>query len=159
MGESAARVAGLPGAAERPKNAPDMVRYALVRMMLPTQKDAAKAARISERTARRMENHPWWPSAIQEARNNWYVDAEVVSRRAFFQQVDAGDGALGLRLLQRLDPQLRQATARPTANSVQVNAAPGSRVAAVFVVGPGALRRPGDVVPELEEENDDGGEE
>ena len=92
---------------KRPRNWDNRVSAAYFRMCGFTQKDAAKAAGISERTIRTYESHESWGDAKDEARNRWFVSLDVRARGALYRDLDeSGKGDLGLKVLERMDDRL-----------------------------------------------------
>lgn len=66
---------------------------------------AATSAKVgrSETTLANWHRHASWPEAKAEAERRWLYDVKDASRRAVYQQIDAGDGDLGFKVLERLD--------------------------------------------------------
>ena len=92
---------------ERPRHWDNRVSAAYFRMCGFTQREAAEAAGVSERTIRNYEAHPSFCEAKNEARNRWFVSLDVRARAALFNGLgEKGKGDLGLKVLERLDPRL-----------------------------------------------------
>ncbi len=83
-----------------------LVSAAYLRIMGLTQAQAAGQVGRSERTVREWESLPIWEDARNEARGRWLSDVEDASRRAVLNSVRAGNAAMGLTLLERLDQDL-----------------------------------------------------
>lgn len=78
-------------------------------MMGMTQKDAGCAIGRSLRTIGNwIADTYWWQQARQEAEDRWLYDLKDVARQAVYSQVKAGDGNLGLTILERTDERLRK---------------------------------------------------
>ncbi len=101
------KLSALGTAQKRPRNWDKRVSAAYFRMCGFTQKEAARAAGLSERTIRNYETHPSFFDAKEEARNRWFVSLDVRARGALFDGLgEKGKGELGLRVLERLDQRL-----------------------------------------------------
>jgi transcriptional regulator with XRE-family HTH domain len=77
-------------------------------MVGATQKQAAKAVGVTERTLRRWEADEKWPDACAGARGRWLQGVEVEARAALAEELknktNRGRGELALKVLERLDP-------------------------------------------------------
>ena len=92
---------------KRPRHWDNLVSVAYFRMCGLTQKEAARAVGVSERTIRNYEAHPSFCEAKNEARNRWFVSLGLRARAALFSALgEKGKGDLGLKVLERLDPRL-----------------------------------------------------
>ena len=88
------------------------VSAAYLRMLGATQIDAAKAVGRNARTIREWEAHETWPAAREAARRLWLVDLSDASRHALLQTIRGGNGDLALKVLERIDDELRPPTHR-----------------------------------------------
>lgn len=95
--------AGSAPAPGRPRKWDAAVSSAYLRALGATQARAAKAAGVSERTLRGWECATWWPDALREARDRWLRGIEASARSTLTRELQK-DGALALRVLERLDP-------------------------------------------------------
>lgn len=96
-------VASKPDTVAAPQNWDKAVSAAYFRALGASQEDAAKAAGIGERTLTRWEKAAWWPRAHAEAVARWHVDLGAAARKSLLDAIKAGDGKLGLDVLERLD--------------------------------------------------------
>ena len=62
---------------KRPRHWDNRVSVAYFRMCGLTQKEAARAVGVSERTIRNYEAHPSFCEAKNEARNRWFVSLDL----------------------------------------------------------------------------------
>ena len=78
---------------------------AYLRMTGASQRPAAKAVGVSERTLRRWEADKRWPTACAEARGRWLHGVEIEARAGLARGLQNDqDGHLSFKVLQRLDP-------------------------------------------------------
>ena len=92
--------------AGKPRNWAKAVEAAYLRLVMPTQKEAAKAAGLGVRTLRRYELSDWWPRACAESVDRWTQQLEIECRTAVMALVKRGDGVTVVKMLERLDKRL-----------------------------------------------------
>ena len=102
------------GAVATPRDWDKAVNVAYLRLIGLTQKKAAKAAMIGERTLRRYELSDWWPQACGEAVGRWMQQLEIEARTTVMTAVREGDVTTAMKVLERLDKRL----ARPSVASL-----------------------------------------
>lgn len=71
-----------------------------------TQEEAASLAGVGKRTLERWEQSPWWTQAVAEALVRWRSGLLAKSRRSLEAGI-AKDPDLALKIVERLDPELR----------------------------------------------------
>ena len=75
-----------------------------------------RVARVVQRTRKTIyswrQQEAWWNEAKRIAEDRWLDEVRDQARAAVYQQVLAGDGKMGLDLLERLDPRLAPAKQR-----------------------------------------------
>lgn len=98
-------VASTPDRRRPPKNWDKPVAAAYFRALGASQKVAARAAGVGERTLRDWESCSWWPEVQREALARWHVNIGAEARRSLLRAVK-DDGKLALDVLERLDPRL-----------------------------------------------------
>ena len=85
--------------------------YAYLRLMDYTQKAAAEAVGMGERTGRRWESMDWWHVISAEAQDRWLNGLKRIARRSLAKHA-VTDGALALKILERTDPNLAPPSVR-----------------------------------------------
>ena len=98
--------AAFPPDFQPPKYWEKRIAAAYLRLLGMSQAQAAVAVGRHERTLWTWEQEPSWALAQQLARARWLGETGDAARRAVLKQLEAGDGELGLKLLERLDPAL-----------------------------------------------------
>lgn len=104
---------GDASAVVKPQDWDKAISAAYFRALGASQKVAAEAAGVGERTLRAWESSSWWPEAKREAVARWHVKLTAASRRGLLKAVRAGDGKLALDVLERVDPGLAKKSALP----------------------------------------------
>ena len=79
----------------KPQNWDKAVSVSYLRLIGLTQKKAAKAAGMGERTLRRFELSEWWPDACGEAVDRWMQQLAIECRTTIMAAVKAGDVVTG----------------------------------------------------------------
>jgi transcriptional regulator with XRE-family HTH domain len=127
-------IAALADSPELPANWDKWVSAAYLRMRGLSQEKAAKDAGISERTLWDWEKrHPdQWKRAKGEARDRWMNSLVDASRAAVLASVEGGNAELGMRILERVDPELQAPETRLKLSGT----GPGGGIV-LQVVGPG----------------------
>ena len=100
------RVAEYRDVVNKPQNWDKAVSAAYLRLLGLSQKKAAKAAGIGERTLARYELSDWWPEACGEAVGRWMQQLEIECRSTIMAAVKAGDVTTAVKMLERLDKSL-----------------------------------------------------
>ena len=94
----------------KPQDWDKAVSVAYLRLRNDSQKDAAKAAGIGQRTVRRWENSEWWPKACFEASSRWLHGLLYVSQQTLYAAISGkstkGDANLALKVAERRIPEL-----------------------------------------------------
>ena len=90
----------------RPSNWDKRMSVGFLRILGATQREAANAVGISERTVRTWEHEASWPDAIAEARSRWLDAAGDRARRALWVGLGANDQASARWVLERVEPAL-----------------------------------------------------
>lgn len=91
----------------RPRHWEKRVGAAYFRMMGLTQEQAGKAVGRSIRSVCVWESEKeTWQMAREEARQRWLGELTDAARVALLHTIQAGDGELSLRVLERIDPDL-----------------------------------------------------
>lgn len=94
----------------RPTQWDKRVAAAYLRVLGATQIDAASGVGVCEKTIHNWEHHESWPEAREEARCRWLVDVVDAARMRLLKALkDLTDGALALKVLERMDPELAPA--------------------------------------------------
>lgn len=88
-----------------PRNREVAVSVAYLRLQGATQAEAARATDMDPRTVVRWESCSWWPELQREASARWLEGLAVAARRGLEAAVSE-NGALALRVLERLEPAL-----------------------------------------------------
>jgi len=88
-----------------PRNREVAVSVAYLRLQGATQAEAAGATNVDPRTVGRWESCSWWPELRREASARWLEGLEANARRGLESAV-LDNGALALRVLERLEPAL-----------------------------------------------------
>ncbi len=88
-----------------PRNREICLSAAYLRLLGATQADAANAAGVDARTLGRWESCTWWADIQREAGERWLQGLAARARRGLQSAVEE-DGALALRVLERLEPGL-----------------------------------------------------
>lgn len=85
-----------------------IVDVAYFRLLGWTQKEAAAAVGINQRTVREYESHAAWPEAVKSAGDRWHTSLAVRARGTLYQDLDPkrARGDLALKVLERLDMRL-----------------------------------------------------
>lgn len=91
---------------DRPASKWDARVYAAYRRMLgDTQAEVSEEVSVTPRTIRTWENHETWPTACQQARDQWMRDIEREARSALYLQLKkARDPVRAMQVLERIDP-------------------------------------------------------
>lgn len=89
-----------------PRNRETALSAAYLRTLGSSQEEAANAAGVHRRTLQRWESSSWWPSVQREAEDKWLRGTVGQARKALLQALQAPDGALALRILERTVPAL-----------------------------------------------------
>lgn len=89
-----------------PKNWDRWVSAAYLRLLGLSRKAIAKGGHVSAAALRKWEAHPFWPLAMDEARDRFLARADSRARTAILDALEGGDAWLGLKLLERSDPRL-----------------------------------------------------
>ena len=79
------------------------VLAAYLLMMGETWVSTASKVGRTQVTIANWKRHPSWEDARKEAVNRWLYDMHDVSCQAVYSQVKGGDGALGMKVLERLE--------------------------------------------------------
>ena len=90
----------------KPQNWDKAVSVSYLRLIGLTQKKAAKAAGMGERTLRRFELSEWWPDACGEAVDRWMQQLAIECRTTIMAAVKAGDVVTAVKMLERIDNRL-----------------------------------------------------
>ncbi len=88
-----------------PRNREVAVSVAYLRLQGATQAEAAGATNVDPRTVVRWESCSWWPEVQREASARWLEGLAAAARRGLGAAVSE-NGALALRVLERLEPAL-----------------------------------------------------
>ena len=91
---------------EKPRDWDKAVSVSYLRLVGLTQKKAAKAAGIGERTLARWELTEWWPEACREAVDRWMQQLAIECRTTIMAAVKAGDVVTAVKMLERIDKRL-----------------------------------------------------
>jgi hypothetical protein len=95
-----------------PRSRETAISVAYLRTTGSTQEEAANAAGVDRRTVQRWEHSSWWPDVQREATDRWLAGAVGKARRALLRALEDADGALALRVLERVVPELAPASQR-----------------------------------------------
>lgn len=95
-------------AVEKPRDWEKAIDAARLRMAGLTQKDAAEAAGIGERTLRVYESCKWWPTAMEEARKGWLQGVQLQAMGGIAKALDDPNeyAKMARWLAERLMPEL-----------------------------------------------------
>jgi hypothetical protein len=101
-----------PNPSAGPRSRETAISVAYLRTTGSTQEEAANAAGVDRRTVQRWEHSSWWPDVQREATDRWLAGAVGKARRALLRALEDADGALALRVLERVVPELAPARQR-----------------------------------------------
>ena len=85
-----------------------IISYAYLRILGETQKTAAEAAGIGERSGREYEVQTWWPDAVDEAERRWLNGMRAKARRSIQKKVEESDWQATRFTLENLDPNFQK---------------------------------------------------
>jgi hypothetical protein len=91
----------------KPQDWGKAVSVAFLWLVIGTQKGAAEAAGIGERTMNRWVISPWWPDACAEAKQRWLSHLTLESMRTLIRKVSEGDADKAWDVLQQFDDDFR----------------------------------------------------
>ena len=95
-----------------PRDREKALSAAYLRLLGSTQAEAAMTTGVDPRTLGRWESCSWWPEVQREAADRWLAGAIGKARRALLRALDKPDGALALKILERVVPELAPAQQR-----------------------------------------------
>ena len=85
---------------------------AYMAMMGHTQQEIGQTVHRTARTVYNWTKEPCWPTHRTETVDRWMKDVINASRKAILDQLRSGDGNLGLKILERVEPALSPAPQR-----------------------------------------------
>lgn len=91
---------------QRPQDWEKALSVAYLRCLGQTQKVAAEAAGVGERTIQAWEASSWWHTAVAEANARWLAGVAEKAKRALAISLDANDAQSARWVLERMLPEL-----------------------------------------------------
>lgn len=91
MAKKRKKKAPVPSGPRRPAHWENRVSAAYLRLISATQKEAAKAVGVNERTVRDWEKQKNWPDAQAEARSKWLKGCDLLAMTAIHRGLKADD--------------------------------------------------------------------